>query len=265
MRSQMNIQSIIFNCKKLDVKANNLNDKSFVLLIFKAFPSSFFIDNICFNLKESSFMLINSDSFSRLYSDNSSNSFCADFFSFSDEKNLITNSNIPFSTLINFKKDFSLQSILDSFCFEVARNSNSFKQFSTVALQLVLIKLNEIYDLDAQNSGSANSLPRYDELCRLRRSISQNPFDNWNINDICSELQIGRTYFHRIYFAAFHTTCLQDIINCKLDAAKNMLLNSDDSISSIAEKCGYDNDSYFMRQFKKHIGLTPSAFRKKFR
>ena len=46
--------------------------------------------------------------------------------------------------------------------------------------------------------------------------------------------------------------------------AKRLLVETNNSVSLIAEKCGYENDSYFMRQFKSHIGITPSEYRKKY-
>ena len=78
------------------------------------------------------------------------------------------------------------------------------------------------------------------------------------------EMCIGKTYFHRIYLAYFGTTYIQDVINSKLEIAKKMLVETSWSVSAIAEKCGYESDSYFMRQFKKHTGITPTEYRRKY-
>ena len=43
--------------------------------------------------------------------------------------------------------------------------------------------------------------------------------------------------------------------------AQYYLRNSKDSISSIAEKVGYQDDNYFYKMFKKHTNLTPSEYR----
>jgi AraC-like DNA-binding protein len=34
------------------------------------------------------------------------------------------------------------------------------------------------------------------------------------------------------------------------------------TVASIAEAVGYDTTEQYIRQFKKHTGMTPSAFRK---
>lgn len=50
----------------------------------------------------------------------------------------------------------------------------------------------------------------------------------------------------------------------RIGRAKELLMNSDMRISEIAESCGFDNMYYFSNSFKRHTGLSPSAFRKGF-
>ena len=47
----------------------------------------------------------------------------------------------------------------------------------------------------------------------------------------------------------------------RLTMAGRLLLQSDDTILSIATEVGFDNLSYFNRAFKKQYGMTPSAYR----
>ena len=53
------------------------------------------------------------------------------------------------------------------------------------------------------------------------------------------------------------------ITMCRIKHAKQLLLDSDLSISQIAENCGYANAYYFSNAFKKFEGISPSDFRKK--
>ena len=52
------------------------------------------------------------------------------------------------------------------------------------------------------------------------------------------------------------------IMSCRLEKAKSLLLETDSRISEIALKCGYLDEKYFSRLFKKQIGFTPREFRK---
>ncbi|MEI0735875.1 AraC family transcriptional regulator [Paenibacillus sp. JTLBN-2024] len=53
------------------------------------------------------------------------------------------------------------------------------------------------------------------------------------------------------------------MINGRLEHAKYLLDNSSLPIAAIAKMCGYENDTHFMRQFKKFVGETPSGYKKR--
>ena len=107
------------------------------------------------------------------------------------------------------------------------------------------------------------NIPRYEQLKALREAIYSDPVRKWSVEEICSEMNVSRAYFHRIYQNAFGITCGQDIISGRLSYAADLLENTEMSVSLIAEKCGYDSDSYFMRQFRKHKGCTPTEYRRR--
>ena len=47
------------------------------------------------------------------------------------------------------------------------------------------------------------------------------------------------------------------------DAAAEALQTTDETILTIASRCGFENLSYFNRAFKAHFGMTPREYRKK--
>lgn len=52
------------------------------------------------------------------------------------------------------------------------------------------------------------------------------------------------------------------IIYERIEEAKRMLAGTDRSISEIATRCGFQNISYFSRQFRRFTGVTPREFRR---
>ena len=111
----------------------------------------------------------------------------------------------------------------------------------------------------------AAEVPHYDKLSALRHKIYQHPEESWFIQDICEELGISRPYFHKIYLAAFGTTCTQDVIASRIACSKHLLETTDDAIASVSQQSGFETDVYFMRQFKRHVGMTPTAYRRIYR
>ena len=49
----------------------------------------------------------------------------------------------------------------------------------------------------------------------------------------------------------------------RLFQASVMLLSGADSVTAVAQSCGFDNLSYFNRLFRKKYGCTPGEYRKK--
>ena len=60
----------------------------------------------------------------------------------------------------------------------------------------------------------------------------------------------------------FHLTAGQFIMHTRIDAARDMLKNTESSIADVAARCGFYDQSAFTRQFKTATGLTPSIFRR---
>lgn len=56
-------------------------------------------------------------------------------------------------------------------------------------------------------------------------------------------------------------TPLQFLLNIRLSAAKNLLKDTNLTISEISSMVGYDNPLYFSRLFHKHVGITPRDYR----
>ncbi len=103
------------------------------------------------------------------------------------------------------------------------------------------------------------------ELLELRREIYGSPDRDWKIADMAKRFHLNKSYFQEIYRSTFGTSCGADIINSRVECAKGALLNTDKSMSEIAETCGYGSAVHFSRQFASVTGCPPTTFRKKYR
>ena len=48
----------------------------------------------------------------------------------------------------------------------------------------------------------------------------------------------------------------------RIERSQDFLANTTMTVANIAEAIGYDTTEHYIRQFKKHTGMTPSAYRK---
>lgn len=124
-------------------------------------------------------------------------------------------------------------------------------------IEKLIAKATDKAKVIAVNSGNC-----YTQLQNARRRILEAPQLDWNVDDIAKESGISKSYFQRLYRETFNTSCMDDIINARIERAKRLLENTERQIGDIAIECGYASGSHFMRQFRQKTGLTASEYRK---
>ena len=162
----------------------------------------------------------------------------------SADKQYIADLEIPLNTPVEVYDDYSIAEAiknLDMNCRTVCRRKT---ELCELYLRIILISLEEA-------------------VCGIELAEKDVPVENLSVDKLCRRLAVSRTYFHRIYMAAFGVTFRQDAIKSRLSYACRLLLETELSVGMIAEKCGYESESYFMRQFRQHMGCTPSEYRRK--
>ena len=88
-----------------------------------------------------------------------------------------------------------------------------------------------------------------------------NPY--FSIGELLKHLNIGDTYFRKIFKERYGMTTVKYISELRISKAKDYLLNSDINISKIAEVTGFLDVYYFSNSFKASTGLSPSLYREK--
>ncbi len=82
-----------------------------------------------------------------------------------------------------------------------------------------------------------------------------------SVESLASHLVINKNYLIKLFKKSFSTTPNQYILKVRLYNAELMLADTDLSVESIAESCGFNTTSYFIKRFKERYGETPYVFR----
>lgn len=97
----------------------------------------------------------------------------------------------------------------------------------------------------------------------LVKNYVENNFTNSELctNFLSKQFCISLGYLSASYKKEFGVTISKQIMNLRMDYSKKLLKETSLCIGDIAQNCGYNNLSYFMRTFKKQVGCTPNEFR----
>lgn len=126
-------------------------------------------------------------------------------------------------------------------------------------MHLILYSLtNELYA--AENLCCRHK--HYPALSKLRTSLHSNPADAWTTELAAKKVNLSVSYFQHLYKEFFNRSFQTDFIQARMDFACFHLTHSNMTIAALAGYCGYDSEIHFMKQFKKIVGLTPTAYRK---
>lgn len=85
------------------------------------------------------------------------------------------------------------------------------------------------------------------------------------LDDLAQRFDISKYYLTREFKRAYGETIFQHIISLRINYAKRLLRFTDKSVEEIASLCGFNDQSYFSKQFKKAENVTCLAFRRRWR
>lgn len=85
---------------------------------------------------------------------------------------------------------------------------------------------------------------------------------DFSVDEIAEEVELSLGYIRQIFRSEKGATLNDFIISCRIDKAKELLINTDNTAKDISEAVGYYDNRYFYTLFKKKVGMTTEEFRK---
>ncbi len=84
------------------------------------------------------------------------------------------------------------------------------------------------------------------------------------VEEMAEVCGITERTFKRRFRKATGYTPIGYVQELRLSQAKLLLEQTDKAIDDIAGEVGYQNPAYFRKIFKRNVGITPGAYRRKF-
>ena len=114
------------------------------------------------------------------------------------------------------------------------------------------------------SSASENDLSN-NKINDIISFVYDNALTKISIDDICKHSHISKYHLCRIFKENVGITIGNFIKNRRLSVAKQLLVGTDMTVTEIAYKCCFSDNSFFTKTFSAEFGMSPSTYREKYR
>ncbi len=101
-------------------------------------------------------------------------------------------------------------------------------------------------------------------ILKAKIFLAENVSNNVNFKELAEELNVGYSWFRRMFQHYTHLPPSQYFQLLKLNKAKTLLVETTMHINEISNFLGFDSQYYFSKFFKKRTGFSPSEWRKSY-
>lgn len=99
------------------------------------------------------------------------------------------------------------------------------------------------------------------QIAQVRDYIYDHLGDGVSLAGMASTLGFSISYFTRLFRQATGVSPHQYVIRCRVERARELLLDSSLSLAEIAQHVGFSDQSHMHRHLKRSLGLTPGDLR----
>ena len=93
------------------------------------------------------------------------------------------------------------------------------------------------------------------------RFIKRNYQRPTGVDEIAAAAMLSRRVLEKRFRSLFQSSPYDEVLRCRLERARELLLNTDLKVEEIAQLCGYDSGSNFSIFFSERSGVSPKDFR----
>ena len=98
-------------------------------------------------------------------------------------------------------------------------------------------------------------------VAQVNRIIESEACQGINVDELARRLGVSRNTLNRRFQQEYGITPGKKIRAMRVHQAKQMLVNSDHSVTKVAQLCGFPEPANFVNFFRREVGKTPNEYR----
>jgi two-component system, response regulator YesN len=105
-------------------------------------------------------------------------------------------------------------------------------------------------------------LTDHPEINRILEYCRQHYNRNISLKAMATMVRMEEHYLSRLFRQKTNDSLINYVQTLRLDKAKELLAHTSQPVAEIGRSVGFPNENYFAKTFRKHVGQTPSQYRK---
>lgn len=119
----------------------------------------------------------------------------------------------------------------------------------------------------AENTKDIQKINKHDEVTYKRikkvlRFIDDSLSEELNNEQLSKLINVSESILLKSFKKTVGASPMQYVIKKRIDRARYLIITTDKKISTIASECGFNDMSYFAKQFKRIVGTSPKEYKK---
>lgn len=145
---------------------------------------------------------------------------------------------------------------------ETIREENADRPGARVAVLANLLRAFLFFFRHAREVRSGPAAGSYaGRISRLLATLEERCDEAWSLERMAAAVKMSTVHFRLEFKRLTGSSPIDRLLSIRLAKAAHWLLLRDRQIAEIAQRAGFNDSNYFTRQFRRHYGLTPRAYR----
>jgi len=156
-----------------------------------------------------------------------------------------------------------LQTTINFICHETRTSGHGTVAVVNRLVEVLFIQIMRAHIIQSTTPLGVLSAIADDKVGLALNAMHQKPEYNWILEELAQKAGMSRTAFSQRFHALAGQTPMHYLTMWRMQKAKNSLESGNMTMLAIAEQAGYQSEASFSKAFKKYMGISPGACRRK--
>lgn len=154
----------------------------------------------------------------------------------------------------------SIEELLAQIDAELKATKPGYRHAVMLIVQQLLLQINRETAAHSRSGESSDVGPGW--MKSLLLYIDEHYCEPIGLTDLAVQASVSPAHLSRLFKQLTGMNVTGYIAAKRMTKAKELLLQTDDNVGTIASACGFESMTHFHRSFKRIVGTTPAAYRR---